>query len=336
MRMHNKSIFKFFFTIIFIFGFFLSSLTINVNPVFAAECTEGQEVLGSGCECSPPRGYPYHETNNSGSSNPQRFCVNRCTTGQDVFNASGVPTCFCAGDADMIINEAGTCVSNEPDCETGAAIENCSCYLPRRSVTRTGASTAYCVATCSDGQRTTNDAGNPACSCDFRNVSGFCVRDCTNNQLAYNDAGTPMCFCPTTTEENRCILEDEGGAGGDGQSPLGPGKEGVTSSDFDAFNPLKIGQNSTGGTGSNLATDLSTPGGIISRLLDFAFPLAGLILFVMLVWGGFEMVYGANNTSKAIEAGKNRITTALIGFILLFASYWIMQLVEVILGITIF
>lgn len=116
---------------------------------------------------------------------------------------------------------------------------------------------------------------------------------------------------------------------------VGP-TDGVTSSDFDAFNPLKIGQNSTGGTGSNLATDLSTPGGIISRLLDFAFPLAGLILFVMLVWGGFEMVYGANNTSKAIEAGKNRITTALIGFILLFASYWIMQLVEVILGITIF
>lgn len=209
MRMHNKLIFKFFFTAIFIFGFFLSSLTVNVNPVFAAECTD-----------------------------------------------------------------------------------------------------------------------------DFRNVSGFCVRDCANNQLAYNDAGTPMCFCPTTTDgENHCILENEGGAGGDGD---GVGPTNITNSDFDAFNPLKIGQNSTGGTGSNLATDLSTPGGIISRLLDFAFPLAGLILFVMLVWGGFEMVYGANNTSKAIEAGKNRITTALIGFILLFASYWIMQLVEVILGITIF
>ncbi len=330
--MHNKSLPKFLLTTIFLLGFFLSSFVFNVKPIFAAACTNGQEVLGSGCECSPPRGYPFHEANNNGSSNPQRFCVDRCTAGQDVFNSSGVPTCFCAGDAEMTINEDGVCMSNEPECTTGGAIESCSCYLPRRSVQRTGASTAYCVETCSDGQNTVNSAGNPACSCDFRNVSGFCVRDCADNQLAYNDAGTPMCFCPTTTEENRCVL---GAAGGDGDSNVGP-TDGVTSSDFDAFNPLKIGQNSTGGTGSNLATDLSTPGGIISRLLDFAFPLAGLILFVMLVWGGFEMVYGANNTSKAIEAGRNRITTSLIGFILLFASYWIMQILEVVLGIKIF
>lgn len=107
----------------------------------------------------------------------------------------------------------------------------------------------------------------------------------------------------------------------------------ITKSDFDAFNPLKIGNN--GGT-SPYADQLSTPGGIVSRLLEFAFPIAGMILFVTLLWGGFEMIYGASTASKAVEAGKNRITAAIIGFFLLFASYWMVQILEVILGIKIF
>lgn len=108
---------------------------------------------------------------------------------------------------------------------------------------------------------------------------------------------------------------------------------GVGKSDFDAFNPLKVGNQ---GGPSQYADLLSTPGGIVTRLLEFAFPIAGMILFVMLLWGGFEMIYGASTTSKAVEAGKNRVTTAIIGFFLLFASYWIIQILQVVLGIKIF
>ncbi|NCN87751.1 MAG: hypothetical protein GW941_02555 [Candidatus Pacebacteria bacterium] len=104
----------------------------------------------------------------------------------------------------------------------------------------------------------------------------------------------------------------------------------VTKEDFNALNPLMPGDGKPGGDVS-----LTTPGGFITKLLEFAFPLAGIILFVMLVWGGFEMLYGAS-TSKAMEAGKNRITAAIIGFFLLFSSYWIIQIVEVIFGVTIF
>ncbi|NCN03735.1 MAG: hypothetical protein GW942_01515 [Candidatus Pacebacteria bacterium] len=103
----------------------------------------------------------------------------------------------------------------------------------------------------------------------------------------------------------------------------------VTDADFDALNPLKPGPNRAGGD-----QKLSTPGGIITKLLQFAFPIAGMILFVMLVWGGFEMLSGAS-TSKSMEAGKNRITSAIIGFFLLFSSFWIIQLLEVIFGISI-
>jgi len=110
----------------------------------------------------------------------------------------------------------------------------------------------------------------------------------------------------------------------------------VTKEDFDLFNPLLQGEVVDGVDQAQNARDLSTPGGIISRLLEYLFPLAGMVLFVMFTWSGFEMIYGASNGSKSIEAGKNRLTTSIIGFILLFSSYWIIQILEVILGITVF
>ena len=103
--------------------------------------------------------------------------------------------------------------------------------------------------------------------------------------------------------------------------------------DFNNLNPLYIGgaENIASVAASDQASTLSTPGGIVSRVLDFLFPLAGLILFVMLVWGGFEIMMGS--VSKKIDAGKQRVTAAIVGFLLLFASYWIWQILQVVFGI---
>jgi len=73
---------------------------------------------------------------------------------------------------------------------------------------------------------------------------------------------------------------------------------------------------------------------LINRLLEYIFPLASLALFLMLVWGGFEMLTGAAS-KKNLDAGKQRVTTALIGFVLLFSAYWIAQIVEYITGVKI-
>ena len=100
----------------------------------------------------------------------------------------------------------------------------------------------------------------------------------------------------------------------------------VTREALQDLNPLKIG-------GSPYADQLSTPGGIISRLMTFLFPIAGLLLFVMIVWGGFTMLSTAA-TKKSMDEGRKRITYAVIGFILLFVSYWIMQIMEAIFGVT--
>lgn len=73
---------------------------------------------------------------------------------------------------------------------------------------------------------------------------------------------------------------------------------------------------------------------IISALLPYLFTIAGLILFAMLIAGGFQMLTAANNP-KAAEAGKTRITHAIIGFMIIFTAYWLTQILEIILGVKI-
>lgn len=107
----------------------------------------------------------------------------------------------------------------------------------------------------------------------------------------------------------------------------------VTKDTLEGVNPINI-------FGSNEAKNQLLPSGnfsvagLLNRTLVYIFPLAGLVLFLMLVWGGFEMLTGAAS-KKNLDAGKQRITTALIGFLLLFASYWIVQIVEYVTGVNI-
>lgn len=103
--------------------------------------------------------------------------------------------------------------------------------------------------------------------------------------------------------------------------------------------PLNVntqeGQLNTVPPGVINTTVFTNPGNIISFALKyFLFPLAGLILFIMIFWGGFEMMAGANDT-KAQENGQQRITAAIIGFLLLFISYWIASIVQTITGVNV-
>lgn len=104
----------------------------------------------------------------------------------------------------------------------------------------------------------------------------------------------------------------------------------LTESRFASLNPLHIfGANHVLQEYGKLQ-----PAGIFNRALYFLFPLAGLILFLMLVWGGFEMLIGAAKKQN-LDAGKQRVTAAVIGFVLLFVSYWLVQIIEYITGVRI-
>jgi len=80
-----------------------------------------------------------------------------------------------------------------------------------------------------------------------------------------------------------------------------------------------------------LRTDLAAGSlsSIVGVFLPYLLTLAGLILFGMLVGGGFTMLSGAAN-KESQEKGKKMITSAFIGFGVIFLAYWIAQILQVI------
>jgi hypothetical protein len=88
------------------------------------------------------------------------------------------------------------------------------------------------------------------------------------------------------------------------------------------------------GLGNATGDDFTTIGGIISAFLPYLLTIAGLILFGMLVMGGFTMLAGAAD-KEAQEKGKKMVTSSLTGFFIIFAAYWIAQILQVIFKINI-
>jgi hypothetical protein len=76
-------------------------------------------------------------------------------------------------------------------------------------------------------------------------------------------------------------------------------------------------------------------GGIISALMANAIVIAGVIFFLLIIYGGWQFVIygGTNNPSARVQKGKNLITWGLIGFLLVFSAYFILQIISYVFGI---
>lgn len=74
---------------------------------------------------------------------------------------------------------------------------------------------------------------------------------------------------------------------------------------------------------------------ILSDILKYLYVFAGLLLLFYLIYGGFHMMIAAKDEKGLVEA-RGKITNALVGFLLLFLSFWIVQIMEYVLGIQIF
>lgn len=95
--------------------------------------------------------------------------------------------------------------------------------------------------------------------------------------------------------------------------------------DFSKLNKavgLKIGGKTTG----------ITIGDIVTSIVPILFVIAGLILLFYLIWGGFSLMLSKGDP-KAVEAAKGRITNAIIGFVIIFVAYWLVQLLGLVFGV---
>lgn len=60
--------------------------------------------------------------------------------------------------------------------------------------------------------------------------------------------------------------------------------------------------------------------------------LAGLIAFIWLLWGGLQWIL-AGGDKEGTEKARKRITAALIGLVVVFSAYAIIQLVGAFIGV---
>lgn len=78
---------------------------------------------------------------------------------------------------------------------------------------------------------------------------------------------------------------------------------------------------------------LNSVADLVSLFLKISFTLAGLILLFFFILGGIGMIGSAGkNDPKAAEQAKQTITSAVIGFVVVFTAYWIVKLIGQLLG----
>lgn len=73
---------------------------------------------------------------------------------------------------------------------------------------------------------------------------------------------------------------------------------------------------------------------VFTGLWAYIIPLAGIIMLVMIIFGGFEMMVSGGNPDK-VASGRSRVVMGIVGFLVVFLSWFIIRAVELVFGIRI-
>lgn len=83
-----------------------------------------------------------------------------------------------------------------------------------------------------------------------------------------------------------------------------------------------------------LGSEYSGAGSLINNILPNIYIAGGVIIFFMILFGGFTIIANAGSPDK-IKDGTKTITSAIMGLLVLFGSYWIIQIIQVVTGVSI-
>lgn len=71
---------------------------------------------------------------------------------------------------------------------------------------------------------------------------------------------------------------------------------------------------------------------IVNKVVAFLIPLGGIILLFVMIWGGYDFMMSRGQPEK-IKSAQAKITTGIIGFVLLVFAYVITKLLATIFGV---
>lgn len=83
-------------------------------------------------------------------------------------------------------------------------------------------------------------------------------------------------------------------------------------------------------------TQLTQIGPFTGNIAQNVLVIASVVLLFLLIAGGLGMILGAGSgDSDQAGNGRKAATAAVIGFVIIFAAYWIVQIIEKITGVPI-
>ncbi len=97
-----------------------------------------------------------------------------------------------------------------------------------------------------------------------------------------------------------------------------PGGNGINLTDCFALNEKQ-----------NVVDVYKDPATLINMLVPTLFLASGFICLGMIMFAGFQAITGG---TKGLEQAKKILVNALIGFVVMFAAYWIVQIVKIFTG----
>lgn len=80
--------------------------------------------------------------------------------------------------------------------------------------------------------------------------------------------------------------------------------------------------------GTGYATDF---GNMFTSLVNVVMVIAAMLVFAYMIWGGVEWITSGGDKGKA-ESARNKLTAAIIGLVIVAASYAVVNLVVQFLG----
>lgn len=95
---------------------------------------------------------------------------------------------------------------------------------------------------------------------------------------------------------------------------------------------LQTIQNNAGLGAGFIGSLNSTPSSWIGMSLRYIYGAAGIILLLNVISSGLKMMTSKGD-AKVMQAAQSKLTTSAIGILILFVSYWIVQIVMTFLGI---
>src|SRR4030066_325302 len=82
---------------------------------------------------------------------------------------------------------------------------------------------------------------------------------------------------------------------------------------------------------SGIAT-INNLGCLFERIVSYALGFAGIVLFILLIIGGFRYITSGGDP-KAVEGARKTLTSAVTGLVLVLVSFIIMLLISAITGV---